>query len=49
MAIKQTRRSVSMSRETYDKMKAEAARRGVPMSWLLEELVAALPKTEPAK
>lgn len=49
MARVQTRKSVSMTREHYDALKAEAARRGVPMSQIVTEWVEALPKTEPAK
>lgn len=47
MARIQTRRSVSMSREAYDKITAEAERRGVPRSQIVEEWIAALP--EPKK
>lgn len=47
MAKKQTRRSVSMSREAYDKIKKHSEDTGKPMSWILEEWIAALP--EPKK
>lgn len=49
MAKHRTRRSVSMSNRHYDALKAEADRRGVPMSQIVTEWVDALPKTEPAK
>ena len=49
MAKVQTRKSVSMTREHYDVLKAAATKRGVPMSQIVTAWVDALPKTEPAK
>lgn len=49
MARIQTRRTVSMSREAYDKIRAHSEAVGMSMSQIIEEWVAALPQPETKK
>lgn len=39
MAKKQTRKSVSLNRQFYDKLKARAEETGVPMSQIVEQAI----------